>query len=306
MPNWCANRIQITAPLCLLADVEAWVNGTATPYYRRAINQSIRLFIAGVTGRLKPAKAVQYAPYPALTAHGCGELSSASLAFTAWFELLNQNAFLDENCCSDINRIYHESGIAGLKWEALTRQEQEIASEIISRKYMDWSPLKLESAGNEALFNALDNDPDGETLDLRLILPTRLACEINGFNGRLLDRVPSACTFYCETYGTKWPSDNGAEVEILTDCGVINIDMDTAWSPPAEEVVEAISARWSCEVTHYFSEAGVDYCGYRQYQKGIMVDYIESCLEYGEEDKYGWSHVIGPDWIVDNVAHYGG
>lgn len=55
MPNWCANRIEITAPLSLQGDIEAWINGTLFPFHKRAIQQSLRMFIAGVAGRLKPA-----------------------------------------------------------------------------------------------------------------------------------------------------------------------------------------------------------------------------------------------------------
>lgn len=54
MPNWCANRIKLTVSVYAQAEVEAWANGTMYPYYKRAINQSIRMFIAGVAGRLKP------------------------------------------------------------------------------------------------------------------------------------------------------------------------------------------------------------------------------------------------------------
>jgi hypothetical protein len=51
------------------------------PYYKRTINQSIRMFIASVAGRLKPGIDMQYLPYPALTAHGSDEPTESALAF---------------------------------------------------------------------------------------------------------------------------------------------------------------------------------------------------------------------------------
>lgn len=68
----------------------------------------------------------------------------------------------------------------------------------------------------------------------------------------------------------------------------------------------ALSRRWSCEVTHWYSEAGNDYCGFRSYRYGELTDADDASIEYDDEDEDGWSGVIGPDWLIDNVPHYGG
>lgn len=43
-------------------------------------------------------------------------------------------------------------------------------------------------------------------------MPSRLDVEVNGFNGGVLNGVPSAYHWYTEQYGVKWPV--GYEVNI--------------------------------------------------------------------------------------------
>lgn len=305
MPNWCANRIQFVAPACQLDGIVAWATGQSFPYYRRAIRQSIRLFIAGVAGRLKPAEAVHYAPYPALTSHGCGDDTAASRAFGEWLALLQANAWLDEETCAAIDRCYQDCGLASLTWENLTADEQAAVSGLMQQKRHDWSGVWLSSVSDVEVFDAEVTEPEGEPFDLRMILPTRLACEVNGFNGGLLSGVPGTYHFYIDYYGTKWPSD--CSPEVVREDGGLYIDVDTAWSPPSEAVLEALSARCGGTVEHYYSEAGCDYCGYRRYDAGGLTECIDDSLEYdGEEDEYGYCEVSGPSWLVGNVPHYGG
>lgn len=304
MPNWCANRIRITVPACLQASLEAWVRGEEYPYYKRAVNQSIRLFIAGVAGRLKPGIEMLYLPYPPLTAHGPADPTEAALAFGEWLSMLGENVPLDKASCKRIDAIYRKTGLVGLKWDDLTAAEQARAEEVMRSKSHDWSALGLRTASRAALFDRLDDEPEGEVFDLRLIFSTRLACEINGFNGRLLDRVQSTYDLYCLNYGIKWPS--ASDAEITGGHGWLEIDTDTAWCPPSESVMEMMSDKWGCTIDHWFSEAGCDYCGYRRYEEGQLVDCIDDSLEYGDEDEHGWSDVTGPDWLLGNVPHYGG
>ena len=304
MPNWCANRIKLTVPACVQAEVEAWANGTMYPYYKRAINQSARMFIAGVAGRLKPGIEMQYLPYPALTAHCSTEPTEASLAFGGWVEMLESNVWLDKPCCHYIDQYYRATGLAGLKWDNLTAVEQARVDAVMRSKSHDWSHLWSRKVSRGELFDMLETEPEGELYDLLLIIPTRLACELNGFNGRLLEKVQSAYDFYSANYGIKWPS--ASQAEITSGHGWLEIDIDTPWSPPDESVMEALSDKWGCTIDHYFSEAGCDYCGYRRYEEGRLVDCVDDSLEYDDEDEHGWGDVIGPDWLLGNVAHYGG
>jgi len=305
MPNWCANRIQCVAPACQLDALEAWATGQSFPYYRWAIRQSIRLFLAGVAGRLKPVGAVHYAPYPALTAHGAGDDPVASRAFGEWLTLLQANAWLDEATCTAIDRCYQDCGLAALTWDALTADEQAAISGVMQQKRHGWGGAWLSPVSDAAMFDGMATEPEGEPFDLRMILPTRLACEINGFNGKLLTGVLSTYHFYTDYYGTKWPSD--CNPAVVRESGGLRIDVDTAWSPPSEAVLAALSIRWGATVEHYYSEAGCDYCGYRRYESGGLTESIEDSLEYDdEEDEYGYCEVSGPSWLVGNVPHYGG
>ncbi|EOI1394449.1 hypothetical protein ACMGOD_005680 [Klebsiella oxytoca] len=91
-----------------------------------------------------------------------------------------------------------------------------------------------------------------------------------------------------------------------TEEGFLEIDTDTAWAPPEESVMEALSAQWNCIVNHWYSEAGCDFCGYRRYEAGALVDLIDGSLWYADEDEDGYSDVIGPEWLVNHIPHFGG
>lgn len=135
MPNWCANRIEITAPISQQGDIEAWVNGTKFPFHKRAIQQSLRMFIAGVAGRLKPAVEVDYPPYPALVSNGCEE-SLAGQAFSEWTQMLKADIPLDEENCETIDRCYRACGLEELKWESLSLTEKKRVEGMIRAKVM--------------------------------------------------------------------------------------------------------------------------------------------------------------------------
>lgn len=107
-------------------------------------------------------------------------------------------------------------------------------------------------------------------MDLRFLCPTQLACEVNGFNGRLLTGVSSTYDLYTYYYGIKWPAN--CEPEMYYSGNTLVLDFDTAWAPPSEAVLSMLSERYSCRLMHYFSEAGCDFCGYAQYQQGEQTE----------------------------------
>lgn len=76
MFSWCHNRLEITGKSVCLDVMQPWIVGTEKPLYRHAIRQAIKLFLAGCAGILKPVRAVEYAPYPMLTASGTGAQTS--------------------------------------------------------------------------------------------------------------------------------------------------------------------------------------------------------------------------------------
>lgn len=80
-----------------------------TLFYRHAFRQAIKLFLAGCAGLLKPVRAVDYAPYPMLTASGTGAQTSPNQAFQHFIELLEQDAWLDTKTPSRMEKITLQS-----------------------------------------------------------------------------------------------------------------------------------------------------------------------------------------------------
>ena len=275
------------------------------PVHEQAVRQSIRLFIAGSAGLLRPVHPVSYQPYPELTRHGTGQNTEPNRAFTDWLQLLAQNACLDQACCHQINQLYRNSGLSMLQLQDVPVTERAVMMQLLKKKGHDWGNGCLPSASEEALWGQLEAEPAGRVMDLMWLRPTSLAVEINGFNGGLLDGVESAYNYYLRAYGTKWPC--GYDAEITNSEGCLTIDFDTPWSPP-EECLMASLSEGSLTVSHYYSEAGCDFCGYREYEDGELTGLCDDSLEYeySEEDEDGFSDVIGPDWLIGNVPNYGG
>ncbi|EMD5224549.1 hypothetical protein VQ422_004509, partial [Salmonella enterica] len=117
-----------------------------------------------------------------------------------------------------------------------------------------------------------------------------------------------AYDWYLARYGTKWPM--GYELNV-SSCGddFIQIDFDTPWSPPDAAVMEELSRRYNCVIEHWYAEQGCDFCGYARYVNGETDVYITDELEWGEadpDDEDSCPDVTGPEWIINNVAHFGG
>ncbi|EGW63267.1 hypothetical protein ECSTECB2F1_4977 [Escherichia coli O91:H21 str. B2F1] len=67
--------------------------------------------------------------------------------------------------------------------------------------------------------------------DLLTVLPTRLDVEVNGFNGGVLNGVPSAYHWYTERYGVKWPCGYDLNISSQGE-NFIQVDFDTPWCQP--------------------------------------------------------------------------
>lgn len=58
MPNWCANRLYFRAEPARITDIHALLEGNLQPYYSRAVQEGIQLFVAGCAGLLQSVKDV--------------------------------------------------------------------------------------------------------------------------------------------------------------------------------------------------------------------------------------------------------
>ncbi|EDQ6556989.1 hypothetical protein S675_005287 [Salmonella enterica subsp. enterica] len=196
------------------------------------------------------------------------------------------------------------------RWDSLSDGVQAEITRLYSARRHDWSGLwsrKDVSAWWEQL---CENPLSDRTypFDLLQVLPSRLDVEINGFNGKLMTGIPTAYDWYLARYGTKWPM--GYELNV-SSCGddFIQIDFDTPWSPPNAAVMEELSRRYNCVIEHWYAEQGGDFCGYARYDRGEQEDEFSGSLEWGEadpDDEDSFPDVTGPEWIINNVAHYGG
>lgn len=307
MPNWCANRLRVTGLAENVSQVRALMTGGVRPLYARAEAEGIQLFLAGCAGLLRPVTNETYVPYPALTAAGQGEDTPENRAFTQWLVQLRDGAALTDETCDRLHDLWLATGLRSRTWDALDEQAKAVMDGLWTRKHSDWSGM---SGGSVSEFWSRTGDSsavaDGAAdFDMRLLLPTRLDVEINGFNGGLLDGIPGGYEFYIAQYGVKWPVGYALEVGDYGP-GFLEVDFDTPWSPPHGRVFETLSRRFSGTVGHWYAESGCSFCGFDLYSDGELTDSLSSQLEWDEEDEDGITCVTGPDWIVNNIGHFGG
>ncbi|EDQ7358784.1 DUF1281 domain-containing protein, partial [Salmonella enterica subsp. enterica serovar Gaminara] len=138
MPNWCCNRMRFSAVPEQTAAIKALAEGAVTPFYRRATEEGIQLFVAGCVGLLQVTEEIQFIPYPALTAAGIGVLSPENLAFTRWLTQLQDGVLLDEKNSQVLHEIWLQSGIGGRRWETLSDSTRNEISRLYAYKCHDW------------------------------------------------------------------------------------------------------------------------------------------------------------------------
>lgn len=306
MTNWCTNRLEIVGPSTQIQEVKALMTGALYPHYKEAINLSIKMFVAGCAGILKPACPVACERFPELTDHGIGTSGAANEAFSEWVALFNNDLELTDENAKLIVAIYARTGLATLAWEALLPEQQLAIQALYKQQYHAWI---LSSVIAGEWWQQLDEEPQGTPFDMCQLVPTRLSAEINGFSGGFLFATTSAHDLYLDLYGIKWPHAFDCQLEegvAMADQASLQFDFDTPWGAPESAVLQALSERYQCSVIHYFSEAGEGFCGMSQYVSGKLI--CEACdfLERGPKDEEGYSEVIGPDYIIDHVPHYGG
>lgn len=260
MPNWCANRLYFYGEEADIAGIRNLLSGELTSHFLRAEQEGIQLFVAGCAGILRPVEDFTYAPFPALTQAGKGSNSPENIAFSRWLTSLQEEVELSKDNCHLLHRLWLNTGIGNKRWSSLSREQQGVIEKLYSDKYFDWGYTWRKGEVSE-WWNRLCDNPSffpGRPLDFLHVLPTRLDVEVNGFNGKLLEGIPSAYDWYLRRYGTKWPQ--GSEVNISFSCEKgIQVDFDTPWSPPDEALIAELSRQYHCSIEHWYAEhPGVD------------------------------------------------
>ncbi|WP_099486255.1 DUF1281 domain-containing protein, partial [Escherichia coli] len=102
-----------------IAEIKRLASGAVTPFYRRATNEGIQLFLAGSAGLLQTTEDVRFEPCPGLSAAGRGVVSPENIAFTRWLTLLQDGVLLDEQNCLMLHELWLQSGTGQRRWEGL-------------------------------------------------------------------------------------------------------------------------------------------------------------------------------------------
>ncbi|MEW5291587.1 DUF1281 domain-containing protein [Erwinia papayae] len=273
MPQWCHNRFEITGKSVCIDVLMEWITGTEVPDYRHAIQRSIRLFLAGNAGILKPTCTGACSLFPGLVSHGTGPSTMANLAYEQWLGLLMKDAVLDAETIRLTERLYHQSGLEALKWENIPEPSRKMMADLIARQGADWFGMAVFTDAMEpaVCWEILGQYPArAQPCDMLEVIPTRMAAELNG-NGGLLAGASTTESLYIRQYGVAWPSGHNVTWQRPGPNG-LTLRFDTPWVPPCGEVIGEISAIFDCEVRHHYEEPVSGIRGYDCYDLGEHVD----------------------------------
>ena len=279
MCAWYVNRLTVTGQSAFIDELQSWVCGNVLPYYRHAILQSQRLFLAGCGGILKPVKKASFPAFPALIPNGAGEASLQNQAFEQWLGMLQADTSLTIENIRQIERLYRQSGIDAIKWESMPAAAQQRMADVIERQYADWFGVVTLSEKVDAArcWERLADLPETTiACDMLMLLPSRLATELNG-SGGLLKGIATTTAFYCWQYGVSWPAGNNVGCT-RDSINCMTVFFDSAGAPPASNVVSGLSGAYSCQIVHTWYEQGHEQSGYDCYDCGNHVDSRDAIL----------------------------
>lgn len=174
MPNWCSNRMYFSGEPAQIAEIKRLASGAVTPFYRRATNEGIQLFLAGSAGLLQTTEDVQFELCPGLTAAGRGAVSPENIAFTRWLTHLQNGVLLDEQNCLMLHELWLQSGTGQRRWEGLPDDVRETITVHFTAKRGDWCDI-WGTGGNdpEELLNDTETTASANIVRYVLIVAVR-------------------------------------------------------------------------------------------------------------------------------------
>lgn len=342
MPNWTSNRLYFKpdAALQSKADVlEALHNTGFSELYAHGVHTARALFLLVFSGVIRVRPQLYGLPPLRWMSKFGGARVTLDLPVDDDVSLLIErcNGVADTNTLTrlvayaTVNDWFTQttvlSELAELHQECWTR-----ASELFNEVWYDYS----ESLTSQTTFNdwvtyysnprlaTPELIPDTGYHDMRELVPMQLLPELNGFNGRfarggrnanahwntlaellgiIRGVVPSAYAANCELYGTKWP---GFEFSVGVENDLVYVDFNTAWSPPSNHWLEALSKQYPAFTESYWSEASLRQCGSTVVLEPGLVLERGGPLQITESKDNTDCSVTGPDWILNKVGHYGG
>ncbi|QLH61955.1 DUF1281 domain-containing protein [Serratia symbiotica] len=270
---WCQNRLEITGKSVCIDVMQSWIAGTETPLYRHAIRQATKLFLAGCAGILKPVKAVDYAPYPMMTASGTGAPTSPNQAFQHFVELLEQDAWLDSKTLARMEKIWVQAGIDALKWENIPSSARQVMAQLMAVHYTDWFGVAAASGrfDPQERWEGFNVMPETTCpCDMLMVMPSRLATELNGESG-LFKGLNTTSELYVQLFGVEFPAGHQASW-CREDVGSLTLTLSSPWYPPSGEVMGEMSQLFDCEIRHYWISPEAGLSGYSCFDQGDHVD----------------------------------
>ncbi|ENC2325196.1 DUF1281 domain-containing protein, partial [Escherichia coli] len=159
-----------------IAEIKRLASGAVTPFYRRATNEGIQLFLAGSAGLLQTTEDVRFEPCPGLTAAGRGVVSPENIAFTRWLTHLQNGVLLDEQNCLMLHELWLQIGTGQRRWEGLPDDVRDTITALFTAKRGDWCGFWSNEDVSVWWNRLCDNVLPEKTMpfDLLTVLPTRL------------------------------------------------------------------------------------------------------------------------------------
>lgn len=330
MPNWCANTLEFHG----ITDErfnEIWADfydTTAAFKIDEGIYRLRKLFILIYTGAVRVSSELYFEPpLVYLTEYGGAHINTNQPVdeevSNIWRGILSVNQICPV-LAEALGRLFMERC-----WECSITMEpdwlvdsQDFADSILGKAWYDYSPTDLyttpTSPSTAFLDTRFEQPPVQENRlyhSMFTIIPPPALNEIVGYNNALFkserglhrfDSSRSSRAAYIDIYGVKWAGMwNAANVDRVAEFAAKHcICGDTPWSPLSIDYLEALAEKYNVELTHYYCEQGMAYCGKRVPAKTFR-DIPEKLVGHETED--GEDYVIdGPEWVKEKVENYGG
>ncbi|EFH1069614.1 TPA: DUF1281 domain-containing protein [Escherichia coli] len=127
-----------SAELAKIAEIKRQASGAVTPFYRRATDEGIQLFVVGSAGLLLTTEDIRSEQCHGLKAAGRGVVSPENIAFTRWLMHLQNGVLLDEQNCLMLHELWLQSGTGQCRWEGLPDDARETITVHFIAKRGDW------------------------------------------------------------------------------------------------------------------------------------------------------------------------
>lgn len=336
MPNWFANLLYIKASKENMAAVKKLMLGEIPLYFEEAIRKSIKFFIAGHAGIVKSVPCYDQLQNQRDNNNQSVEDANAkaNLAFSKWFSRLVLNCPLSKGLSEEIILLYEQSGLADCSIASLADYQVQIINGIFDKQAFDWfGVIDYDPKDIEKYWKMLDGPSVSSvnTFDFRLLIAPKIFPEIVGSNACYFSNYrerESLSASNRKLYDVRTP--RAFKLNLVDTCydqlpdyprlvkrllapndqaeneAYVMVDFDTPDSKPKKAVFEALSKQFNCSLVHFYCEGSSKICGFDTYSNGRAGRCDSGYLLISGPDNDIFHDVIGPEYIIHNVAHYGG